>query len=384
MKVLLVIDSLGGGGSERSLAELLPHLAAAGVRPVIACFHDREGARRSVADRGFEVRRLEGGPVAQVLRLRRLLRELRPDLVHTTLFHASQVGRLASVASDTPVLTSLVSTPYTARRLADPNVSRRKLRIVQGLDGWTARHLTDHFHAVSQAVKEAATSTLGIRPERVTVIERGRDPRRLGSPGPDRRAAARERLGLLPEAPVVITVGRQEYVKGQGTLIRAAAHLRKHHPALRVLLVGGPGHSSKEIEALVASAGLGDAVRLLGFRDDVPEILAAADVFALPSLWEGFPGAALEAMALGLPVVGSDLSSLREMVGPGAHGLLAEPESPEALARVLDRVLSDPEFAAESGRGNRERFFERFTIARSAERMLELYRRVIERKGERP
>src|SRR5262249_30765577 len=133
-------------------------------------------------------------------------------------------GRLAAwrVPRCSPiVLSSIVSTSYDHVRLADPNVRPCKLHSVRLVDGWTARNLTDHFHAISNTVKDAAVHTLGIDAHRVTVVERGRDPGRLGEPSPERRARVRATLGLGLDAKVVVAVRRQEFAKAQVDLVSA-------------------------------------------------------------------------------------------------------------------------------------------------------------------
>lgn len=373
-----MINSLGPGGAERSLAEMLAPLTGAGIQPVVVCFDRREeGSQAAVTAEGFDVRFLAARrPAARVGELRRLVGELRPDIVHTAIFDADVIGRLASVGTGAAVVTSLVNTSYGAERLGDPNVSAAKLEVCRRLDGWTARHLTRHFHAITSTVKEAAVSSLGIPAERVTVVERGRDPERLGRPGPDRRRLARSRLGLADDDEVVVTVGRQEYQKGHVTLLRALALLAPDRPRLVLLLAGRRGHASDEIDRLAGAHPLGERVRLLGHREDVPELLAAADVFAFPSVYEGLGGAAIEALALGLPIVASDLPALREILAPGLDAFLVPPGDTGELAGAIVRCLDDPALRRELGTRGRRVFEERFTLRRSVEGMVALYEQV--------
>ena len=253
MKVHFVIDGLGTGGAERSLAELLPRLVDAGIDPVITCLYRRsEGVEHDLARRGFDLRFLSGRTViTRALELRRTLAREGPDLVHTALLGASLVGRLASMPARYPVLTSLVSTPYAAERLSDPNIRRVSVEVVRLIDGWTARHLTTHFHAITGAVKTAAVTALGIDPDRITVIERGRDSSRLGEPSSERRRRVRQALGLAETDEVVIHVGRQEFPKGHRYLVEAVEHLASRRPRLVVLMVGRRGHVSPGLDRLL-------------------------------------------------------------------------------------------------------------------------------------
>lgn len=375
MRVLYVIDGLGGGGTERSLAEMLGPLAARGVEPEVACLEARRGLHQRVEQAGVAVTVLPpGGWVRRIAALRRRIAACRPGLVHTALFRSDLTGRLAAAGTGVPVLGSLVSTPYDPVRLRDPAVRPSRLRRARLADATTARWLCDHFHAVSETARAAAIRALGVPAERITVVPRGRDPERLGAPSRERRLRARAALGLKEDAELVLAAGRHELAKGFPDLIAAAARLAPRRPRLSVLIAGRRGALTAELERAVAAAGIGDRVRLLGHRDDLPELLAAADLLAFPSLYEGMPGAVIEAMALAVPVVASDIPPVREVVEPGASAVLTPPDDPEALAAAIAAVLDDPARATALGRRGREIFFDRFTLDRSVHGMLDLYR----------
>jgi len=378
VKVLFVVDGLWVGGTERSIVEMLPHLEAAGISPTVACFRScaGEGVEDRVAPERLRLLAAGRGLAGRVRALRGLLRELRPAIVHSALFGANLATRLAAPGLPVVVLNSLVNTPYEPARLADPRLSRWRVRLAQLADAVTGRFFADHFHAVSHAAAAAAVRAQWVPRGRITVVERGRDPGRLGVPSAARRRAARERLGLGEATPVLVNVGRHEYQKGQGHLLRAIARLAGRDPAPVALIAGRTGISTRELEALHRELALGERVRFLGHRDDVPEILAAADLFVFPSLFEGFPGAVVEAMALGLPVVAADVPPVREAVEPGRTALLVPPEDDAALAAAIERLLDDPAEAAALGARGREVFVERLTLAASVPRMIELYRRL--------
>jgi glycosyltransferase involved in cell wall biosynthesis len=250
------------------------------------------------------------------------------------------------------------------------------LRLVRAADGWTARHLTTHFHAITHAVKRRAVRDLRIPEERITVIERGRDPERLGEPSPARRERARRMLGLAPDDEAIVAIGRQEFQKGQRFLFEAMSVLAASRPRAVLLVAGRGGAEADHLRRMAARPPLDRVVRFLGHRRDVPEILAAADVFAFPSLREGLGCSVLEAMALGLPIVASDLEPIREVVEDGRCAVLVPPRTPGALASAISSLLDDRPRAAALGREGREIFRRRFTLERSTQRMVELCRRV--------
>lgn len=380
MKVLYVINGLGTGGAERSLAELLPRLARNGVDPAVVCLNRREqGVQAAVGTHGIDVRFVtEGRLPSRVAQVRRIIRRERPDIIHTTIFEADIIGRLAAVGTGARVLTTLVNTPYDPVRLRDPNVNRCTLEMVRRLDAFTARHFTDHFHAITYAVKEASVRDLAVSPERVTVVERGRDPARLGNPDAERRRRARRELGLEDDDLVLVNVGRQEFQKGQRYLLQALETLTRRHPRLVLVMAGRAGQATPDIQQLRAEAGLEDHVRLLGHRDDLPEILQAGDVFVFPSLYEGLGGSLVEAMALGLPIVASDLPALREVLQDGVNGRLVPAASPDALSEAIEQLITSPDRARRFALRNRAVFQERFTLDRSEARMVELYQRILD------
>jgi glycosyltransferase involved in cell wall biosynthesis len=384
MRVLFLIDSLGAGGAEVSLAEMLPILRDKGVLPTVACFHRRqEGVQDEVLGAGFDVR-FTGSPgwASRLREVRNLIRESSPDILHTTLFEADVIGRLAAVGQTCVVVTSLVNTSYDPDAVPDPGIPAWKRAGVRMVDSWTAR-LADHHHAISGAVKESAVQVLGIAPDRVTVILRGRDSRRLGNPSLERRRAARKQLDVPSDAKVIVNLGRQEHQKGQVHLLTAMRTLAHRHPDILLLQAGRHGGSSRAMAAMAADPELRDHVRLLGHRDDVPGLLAAADVMAFPSLYEGLGGAVLEAMALGLPIVATSIPALREVVEEGTNAILVPPGEPAPLAEALDRLFEQPELASAFGRRSRAIFEERFTLDKSVNAMVALYERLLDRSPAR-
>lgn len=379
MRTLHIINGLGTGGAERSLAELLPHLPDRGIDPVIVCLYARdEGVQQSIIESGAEVHLLQSRrPVARARELRGTMRRYAMDVVHTTLFDSDILGRI-SAAGSVPVVTSLVNTSYDRSRYRDPAISPWRLRATQLIDAMTAHLLTAHFHAITEAVKSAAVRDLGLRPERITVVPRGRSSGCLGEPSTARRRAARQRLGFGADTVLLLNVARQEYQKGQRVLLDAAARLASPRPEVVWLLAGRDGNVSEELRAQRTRLGLEERVRFLGHRDDVPELLAAADAFVFPSLYEGLGGALIEAMALGTPVIASDLPVIREVTDSGHAGLLVPPADPDALAQGVVRVLSDHDARERLSTAGQRRYAENYTIEMMVDGMASLFHAVAE------
>ena len=316
-RIMFIIDSLGPGGAERSLVELLSPLVELGVEPVVVTLRAAGvGFEEDVRASGVRIIHINAvGFLGRVRALRELIRIESPDLVHTTLFNSDVAGRLACARMNTRLSTSLVNTSYDPARYTDPSITRWKLESVRWIDGWTARHMCDHFHAITQSVKASSVEALGIDPDRVEVIPRGRDWERLGEPSLKRRAQVRSRLGLRPDQMVLLNIGRQEYQKGQRYLIEAVDGLVRDQPSIVLMIAGREGNVSQELRAAIADRGLSERVLLLGHRRDVGDLLAASDVFVFPSIYEGLGGSLLEAMMMEVPVVASDIATFREVLG---------------------------------------------------------------------
>jgi glycosyltransferase involved in cell wall biosynthesis len=376
-RVAYVIDSLAPGGAERSLVELLPHLMARGVDPTVVCLAwTEESLEPMVRSHGIPLVQIDArSRLATVGTLRALFRRERPDLIHTTLFESDLAGRLGAAGSGIPVLTTLAGSTYEPGRLDDTRVRASRLRAARAIDGWTARRLTRRLHAVSEDVKRSAVRSLRVDPERVVVIPRGRDPRLLGEPSEARRRAVREALGAREDSELVLAAGRQELPKGHRYLVEAAATL--HRPRTQILVAGREGGESPALRELVLKLGLEGRVSFLGYREDVADLLAASDVFVMPSVREGSPGALIEAMAMAVPIVASDLPTIREILEHERSALLVPPRDPVAIAAAIDRLLDDPELRTKLATEARGLFQNRFTIAAIADRMVDLYRETL-------
>jgi len=382
VKILYVIDSLGASGAEHSTATMMPLLRARGHEISVATLYDAGfGDEDRIRGDDFDVRPLQSRRfVGRVRELRRRIKVERPAIVHTALFSSDMVGRCAGWRTDAKVVSSLVNTTYDSARSTDPNVRRWKLRIVQLLDSVTGRLMVDRFHAVSEGVAEVNARDLRVSRSRITVVQRGRSRVRLGEWSEGRRAAVRASLGCGPSTSMVLAVGRQEHQKAHVDLVSAIPHLLSNVADLNVFIAGRNGNASGVLAAaLAANPSAASVVELLGHRYDVPDLLCAADVLAIPSLYEGTAGVALEAMALRCPVVCTDLPGVRGVLRDGDNALLVPVSDPVALADALARVLTDADLAGKLRGAGAADFEARFTIEVAAVAMEAFYLDVIAR-----
>nr|MDJ0953260.1 glycosyltransferase [Acidimicrobiia bacterium] len=317
MRVLTIIDSLAVGGAEQSLAGLTPHLTASGVEVHVAYLVERSGVGPELEAAGAVLHSLvgTGGRFGWLRRTRALIRKLRPDLVHTTLFEADIIGRTAAWSLRVPVVSSIVTEAYGPEHVDNPEYRAWKVRAAQAADAVTAR-MVRRFHAVSSSSAEVMAKRLRIPPGKIDVIPRGRDVAKLGERTPERRARVRASLGLTEDEPMVLAAARHFHSKGLDVLACAFPAVVDRFPSARLIIAGRNGPATPDIERIVQDGGVAEATEFLGYRNDVPDLMCAADVFALPSRVEGSPGALIEAMALCVPAVASDIPSVRELVGP--------------------------------------------------------------------
>ncbi len=376
-----MIDALGvGGGAEHSLVAMLPLLAERGVESEVVCLIPREGGLQvRVQELGFRVDVVPPGRFpSRAAWLRSRLRASEADLLHASLVSSCLLARVAGAGAGVPQVNSLVQTTYDRHLSSQAAIPAWKLRALAVVDGFTARHFVDRVHTLTAAVTAEATDVLGIDPERIVEIPRGRSAAQLGECTPDRRGRVRQSLGLGDDVPVVLNVARQDQQKGQALLVRAFAEVLVEHPDAVLLIAGREGNASAQLRAEIHRTGVERSVRVLGHRADVPDLLAAADVFAFPSISEGFGGAVIEAMALDTPVVASDHPALTEVLGNGRYGVVTRRGDPASLAVGIAGVLDDPVRATELAHTGRARFAAVYELDRVVDRMVVLYRGVAE------
>lgn len=381
MKVLHVIDALGmGGGAEHSLAESLPLFQARGLQSTVVCLFPRVGGLQAkLRASGLPVTVLDASNfVSRVIALRRLIGQSQPDLIHATLFHACLTTRIAALGSGVPQINSVVNTSYADVRTRRLGVSAARLMLARLLDRLTARFLVERFHVLTKAVKRSVIEDLGIPADRIAVIPRGRSRERLGKWGHARRERVRRRMGVEDDRPIILNVGREDHQKGQIHLVRAVGEIRERYPSAIFWIAGRQGSASEEISHAIRAGAVDGAVHRLGHREDIPDLLCAADVFVFPSLYEGLGCALLEAMALRVPILATDVPAIREVLGgEPPSGLLVESGDEHALAQGVFRILDDQAFARWMTDRALERFEKRYVLDRVVTNMMDLYRSVV-------
>jgi glycosyltransferase involved in cell wall biosynthesis len=295
------------------------------------------------------------------LALRALFRAEKPDLVHA---HMPISGFLARLAARSAGVKCVAYTGHGFWFNAPGALSRRAVGL--GME-WIGGRCTDVYMTVSS--EEAADARrLGLH-ARAVGIGNGRDPA-LFRPDQATRRRLRAELGAGDGTPVVLAVSRLVRHKGYPEL--AAAMQSVPDAALWVAGARLPSDRGEDMAALLSGAGLGARLRLLGYRADIAALMAAADIFVLPSHFEGLPMSVIEAMLTGLPVVATDIRGPREQVVHGETGLLVPPGDSVALATALGRLCRDPALRAKMGDAGRARALALYDEAAVVGRTLDL------------
>jgi glycosyltransferase involved in cell wall biosynthesis len=366
--VLHLLTGRTFGGAEEHALSILTAISEYGFEPCLAAPAPLIAAMEpSLTDARVKCLPLEFSSRLDVLTGARLLRFIRREniaILHSHLFIASFFG--AGIARMAGVGTVLET-------CHGPEV----WRMGKGLKSttfWVDRQIgrmVDKYIAVSHAAEQHLVGNKRVPKNKIRVIHNGRDLDRFAPADARRRVATRAALGLCDE-PVILTMARLEDQKGHRHLIDALAIMAPRRPDL-VTLLAGSGWLESSLRAQCAAVGRTDRVRFLGYRRDVAELLEAADIVVLPSLYEGLPLAAIEALAAGRPMVATEVDGTPEVVIHEQTGLLVPPANPTALAAAIERLLDDPALASRLASDGRKFVHENFAVQRQIEQTAALY-----------
>jgi len=351
--VAIFLTSFDAGGTERQMTELIRRLDTDRYLVHAVCSRHEGQCLPRVRERAASVVCFPvhgfGRPstAAAIVRFARWCRREGIAVVQTCDFYANVFGLPGARLAGVPVRIG-------SRRELNPDKSDRQIAL-QRMAYRCATHVVANSPSAVEILRQEQVHT-----PQVAMIPNGIDLRahrvsRTG--GPVRR---------------VITVANLRPEKNHETLFAAAALLAPSCPDLRYQVVGD-GARRAELEALARARAIDHLVEFLGHRDDVPALLAAADLFVLPSRSEAFPNGAIEAMAAGLPVVASDVGGLRDLVDPGRTGILVPPADPDALAGAMRSLVADPARAAAMGTAARDDIESRFSFERMVREFDSLY-----------
>jgi glycosyltransferase involved in cell wall biosynthesis len=296
------------------------------------------------------------------VRLARVLREQKIDVLHSHMFRASlfasPIGKLCRV----PVVIETTHVRETWRK----GWFKSKFIVDRAVG-----HLVDRYIAVSEANSRYLVGRKRIPEKKVSVIQNGCSIERV-EPSAAHPEGIRESLGFSKSDLVLLVMARLEPQKGHAILLQALSILRAEFPRLRLICLG-TGALKDELAKAVRELGLEDIVRFVGFRSNVGDWLAAVDIGVLPSFYEGLPLTAVETLAAGVPLVATAVDGTPEVVINGETGYLVPPGDPAALAEAIGRLARQPELRRKFAVAGRDWVLKRFTIERQVEQTSNLY-----------
>jgi glycosyltransferase involved in cell wall biosynthesis len=291
------------------------------------------------------------------------LRRARPAVFHAHLSwpFAAKYGRVAALLAHIPAVVA------TLQLFPDFRIRRSSAIQERLIAARVGRYI-----AVSHEIAQQVTERLHWPAHKIEVIHNAVQIERFGHPADSALRAALSGGGR----PILLTMARLDVQKGLDVLLRALAHVPEAQ-----LVLAGDGPERAALEAQASALRLGDRVLFLGHRTDVSELLAASDVFVLPSLYEGSSLAVLEAMAAMRPVVSTSIGGTEELIVHGESGLLVPPANPDALALALRRLLASPQLRTELAERARLRVEQRFSASAMAERVSLVYENLLRAAG---
>ena len=362
-RVLYLSHAFAVGGAEEMVLNLVRHLPPSYV-PAVACIHEAGPIGLEIERTGvpFKVLGLKPGVLRpfDVLRLRDFLYECQPDIVHTFLLTGSLYGRFAAMMARVPVVIG-----------TEVNVYERKRPLHALAERWLMRD-TDAVVASAESVRDFYIRQAKADPSKVEVIYNAVDWAQLQTTvGRDELRASVE---VPAGAPLLTIIARLTEQKGHRILLDALARTDLAHAHL---LVVGDGPLRDALERQAANLGLSARVRFLGARRDLGNILAATDVFVMPSFWEGLPLAMVLARGAGLPVVAPRVAGIPEVVQDGVTGLLVPPGDSGELGAALSRVVNDDTARVLLGQAARAFVRPRFGVDGYVNAITNLYDRLL-------
>lgn len=367
VRVLYLAHAFMVGGAEEMVLNLVKRLPPR-FEPVVGCIHEPGPIGHEIRRTGvpFTVLGLTPGlrRPGDIWRIRRYLREVRPEILHPFLLTASLYGRLAAVLARVPIILGTEVNIYENKQRAHALAERLLM----------AR--TDAVIASAESVRDFYVKQVHASHAKVEVIYNAVDWSAL-APTAD-RAAIRGAAGVPLDAPLACIIARLTEQKAHRHLFDAIADT----PALAPLhlMVVGDGHLRGALEAQVSARGLDDRVHFLGARRDLGSLLGASDIFVMPSLWEGLPLSMILALGAGLAVVATRVAGIPEVVKDGETGLLVPPGDSAALGAALTRVL-DPALRARLGSAAHAFVTPRFGVDGYIDAVTSLYDRLLAKRG---
>lgn len=360
MRILVLLTSLNTGGAEYSTLTFYGWLKKQRYEVKVVCLKKASSQFDAESFGLNNVTILSGKSfTGRWKALNSLVTIFQPDIIHSVLFEANILGRFCKFSNRKVIhLESLVNEIYSNHRLNDPHITWLKLKGYQLFDFITQLGGVDHYHANGISVARHYEKKLRINPARITIIPRGRNPNPFLHEA-ENRSAIRQNMRAEENTILIVSVGRHEYQKAQDVLIDALGKMQSKFN-YTCIIAGREGTYTGLLKKKIESCKLQDKVILAGHRNDVAQILAAADIFVFPSRFEGLAGALIEAAAAGLPVICADIPNNREVAKENA--LFFEVDDAPKLTQHLEYLAQNSDRRRQMGEKSVEIFKASFLL----------------------
>ena len=364
IKVLHLITSLEVGGAQHGLLLGLPRFNTDRYEHIICSLMNRIPMADQFRESGIEVHSLglnRRTDLSVLVRLRKLMKKVRPDILHTYLLHANVLGRIVGRLVGIPVI---IGSERTIGQAGPCGRLATKL----------SNPLTNAVEVNSELGARSIAIDLGVPPDKIEVVRSGVDLKKFGHS--TNRAAVRSQMGLKKGQHLVLYVGRLRAVKGIEYGLRAFAAAQSQLSSMHMALAG-EGELLDHLKNIVRELNVSDHVTFLGVRNDLPDLLSGADSVLMPSLKEGFPRTAIEAMAAGKPIIATNVGGTSEAIIDGETGILIPAKNIEVMTSTLLRLVNDKDLQLKLGEAGRQRSTNNYSVNNYVTRLDELYRKLL-------
>ena len=364
IKILHLITSLEVGGAQHGLLLGLPRLDPERYEHIVCSLMNRIPMAEQFRESGIEVHSLglnRRTDLSVAIKLSKLMKKVRPDILHTYLLHANVLGRIVGRLVGIPVIIGSERTIGQAGRWG---------RLATKL----SNPLTDAVEVNSELGAKAIEVDLGVPPKKIEVVRSGVDLHKFGRS--TKRAMLRSELRIKEDQHLVLYIGRLRPVKGIEYGLRAFAAAQSQQHSMHMALAG-EGEQLDYLKNIASELRISEFVTFLGIRNDLPDLLSAADSVLMPSLKEGFPRTAIEAMASGKPIIATDVGGTSEAIIDGETGILVPAQNIEVMTSALLKLVNDKNLRSKLGEAGRQRSKNNYSANNYATRLDQLYRQLL-------
>lgn len=372
INILHIYQNSKIGGVQQQILNLLKTYNREVFNPIFCCLGPKEEIGKEIEGIGIDCiplnrSRYNRFSLGIVLDLHRLMKKKQIHIVRTHRYRSNFYGRIAAFLAGVPTIIASVHDNYRTDKRPERRIINRMLS-----------HITDKIVAVSEEVKKDIIRYDKIEPSKVVVLPNGIDVERFNPKG--NFADIRKEFSIKQGAIVVGFIGRIVPAKGLQYLIDSIPYVNEEFKNIKLLIIG-EGSIVARLHEQAKEKKVYDSIIFTGRRRDIPDILSCIDVFVMPSIAEGLPNALLEAMAMGKPIVATEVGGIPEVMKNGVNGLLVPPRDPSALATAMKGLIGNDRLAAQMGDAARDLVLDKFSMRAIAQKWQTLYLSILKEKG---